>query len=93
MTKSDIVDAVAHAASIPKTKAVATTDMVFEIIRDRLEHGEEIKISGFGGFRIRKKAARPGRNPKTGEDAEIGARTVVAFKASGLLQERLNHKK
>ena len=60
-------------------------DQVFEIMKEALERGEKVRISGFGNFTVREKRARRGRNPKTGERMEISARRVVSFKPSGTL--------
>ena len=61
-------------------------DTFFEEIRDALANGDAVKLSGFGNFQVRKKPARPGRNPKTGETIPIAARRVVTFHASQKLK-------
>jgi integration host factor subunit alpha len=58
----------------------------FDEIRDALERGESVKLSGFGNFQLRDKPQRPGRNPKTGEEIPISARRVVTFHASQKLK-------
>jgi integration host factor subunit alpha len=65
-------------------------EMVFEIMRESLEKGEKIKISGFGNFAVKEKRARRGRNPKTGEALQISARRIVTFKPSLILRKALN---
>ena len=65
-------------------------DPVFEIIKETLDGGEKIKISGFGNFNIRAKRPRKGRNPKTGEEMVISGRKVVTFKSAPMLGKALN---
>jgi integration host factor subunit alpha len=65
-------------------------EQIFEIIRVALENGKKVKISGFGNFNIRSKKVRRGRNPQTGEEMQISARSVLTFKASPLLKKALN---
>ncbi|ABK43819.1 integration host factor, alpha subunit [Magnetococcus marinus MC-1] len=90
MTKADIVQTVYHRLGLSKKESADVVESVFELIRSQLESGEPVKISGFGGFSIRDKKPRQGRNPKTGEDVEISARRVVTFKASQILLDRVN---
>ena len=61
----------------------------FEEIREALENGEQVKLSGFGNFDLRDKNQRPGRNPKTGEDIPISARRVVTFRPGQKLKARV----
>jgi integration host factor subunit alpha len=63
-------------------------DHIFETISEALEKGEDVKISGFGNFKVRQKHARKGRNPKTGEQIEISGRRVVKFRASNKLRKK-----
>ena len=65
-------------------------DTIIETIAERLEAGEDVRISSFGSFTLRDKGLRVGRNPKTGEPAPIPPRRVVAFRASGVLKQRIN---
>lgn len=92
MTKADIVEAVYRQIGLPKKEAATIVDTVFEVIRERLENGESVKISRFGNFNVRSKVPRRGRNPKTGEEIEITARKVLTFKPSQLLRERVDNK-
>ena len=62
-------------------------DSLFDNIKNKLENGEEVKLSGFGNFQLKDKSPRPGRNPRTGEDVEISARKVVTFKSGQKLKE------
>ena len=62
---------------------------MFEVIKNSLEKGEQVKLSGFGNFELKDKAPRPGRNPKTGEDVSISARRVVTLRTGQKLKERV----
>ena len=72
-----------------KREAKELVDNVFETIKKTLINGEEVKVSGFGNFQLKDKPARPGRNPRTGEDVEITARRVVTFKSGQKLKEKV----
>ena len=72
------------------TKAERYVDTVFEAMKAALEKGEKVKISGFGNFLVRKKGARPGRNPRTGQDILITPRKVLVFRPSQILKAALN---
>ena len=87
MTKPDIINQVAKELEITSRKAKPLVEAVFETLKETLENGEWMKISGFGKFVIRDKPARVGRNPKTGQEAEITSRKVVSFKPSRLLRD------
>jgi len=90
-TKSDIVGALYFNLPLVKGELPKLiTDSVFELIREALERGEEVKLPSFGKFSVRSKTARNGRNPKTGEIAEVAARKVVTFKPSDILKKRVN---
>jgi integration host factor subunit alpha len=80
LTKADIVSKVARELEVQLHVARELVDTFFEDIKDSLQKGNSVKISGFGNFETRDKAARPGRNPKTGEIVPIEARRVVTFK-------------
>jgi len=71
-------------------EAADVVESVFEVMKSTLEAGEDIMISGFGKFEVRKKSARRGRNPQTGNELRLDARRVVTFKPSGKLREKLN---
>jgi integration host factor subunit alpha len=92
MTKVEIVEVVHRSSDLSKDEAGEVTELVFEMIRQGLERGENVKLPGFGNFLVRKKVARVGRNPKTGEEMEISARKVVSFKPSQILRERVQKK-
>jgi len=90
MTKADIVESVYEMVGFSKKEAAQMVDTVFEVIKESLEDGEKIKISGFGNFIIKEKRARKGRNPQTGEEIEISSRKVLTFKPSQTLKKLLN---
>lgn len=91
LTKADIVDELLNdlELGLERHEARHLVDDLFEVIRAELAKGEKVKISGFGNFDVRKKNARPGRNPRTGEEVEISPRCVVTFKAGQLLKQFL----
>lgn len=91
MTKADIIENVYEKVGFSKKESAEIVEMVFETIKETLERGEKIKISGFGNFVIRSKKPRVGRNPQTGEEIEISARKVLTFKPSQVLKNALNH--
>ncbi len=88
MNKKGLVEAVMKAAEI-ETKAAAerAVEALFDTIVKTLSHGEEVAVTGFGTFRAAKRAAREGRNPKTGEKIQIKASTKPKFRAGKLLKE------
>ncbi|ABK42621.1 integration host factor, alpha subunit [Magnetococcus marinus MC-1] len=93
MTKADIVQTVYQRLGLSKKESADIVESVFELIRNQLENGDPVKISGFGNFTMREKNPRQGRNPKTGEEVEISARRVVTFKASQILLNKVNNGK
>ena len=88
LTKADIAEHLFTQLGLSKRDAKDMVEAFFEEIRQSLEQGEQVKISGFGNFELRTKSERPGRNPKTGEDIPISARRVVTFRP-GLFVSRL----
>ncbi|WP_301098948.1 integration host factor subunit alpha [Otariodibacter sp.] len=93
LTKIEITENLVEKCGLDKRMAKEFVEQFFEEIRVALEHGEEVKLSGFGNFSVRDKRARPGRNPKTGEDVSISARRVVVFKPGQKFRERVEHLK
>ena len=89
LTKSDIVEDLNNQIGLNKREAKELVDSVFETIKETLINGEEVKVSGFANFQLKDKPARPGRNPRTGEDVEITARRVVTFKSGQKLKEKV----
>lgn len=81
MTKTELIEAVASAASLTKTQAQAAVNATFETIIPTVAEGNSVIIPGFGTFEKRHREARMGRNPRTGEAQEIEATDVPAFKA------------
>ena len=92
LTKSVIVENIYSQCGLSKNTAPRAIESLLEIIKSTLESGESVMISGFGKFEVKEKNARRGRNPKTGDDLTLGARTVVTFKCSGVLREKMNGK-
>jgi integration host factor subunit alpha len=91
MTKADIIEAVYEkVGGFSKKEAAEIVESVFNTIKETLEKGEKIKISGFGNFVLRDKRQRQGRNPQTGDPITITERRVLSFKASQLLKMALN---
>ncbi|MFP6683407.1 MAG: integration host factor subunit alpha [Polyangiaceae bacterium] len=90
-TKFELVQAVySKLGGFSKKEAADLVDLVFELMKETLGRGEQIKISGFGNFVLRDKRARQGRNPQSGEPITITARRVLTFKPSQLLKQALN---
>jgi integration host factor subunit alpha len=90
MTKADIVSSVYEKVGFSKKEAVRVVETIFDILKEALERGEKVKISGFGNFTVRRKRARRGRNPQTGDDIEISSRKILTFKPSQVLKNELN---
>ena len=89
LTKAELADMLFEQVGLNKREAKDMVECFFEEIRLALERGDCVKLSGFGNFQLREKPQRPGRNPKTGEEAPISARRVVSFKPSPLLRQRV----
>ena len=87
LTKAQLADLLFEHIGLSKRESKEMVDAFFELLAERLVAGEDVKLSGFGNFQVRTKAARPGRNPRTGEAIPIEARRVVTFHASGKLKE------
>ena len=82
MTKADLVDIIFGKVGLSKIESQNIIEMIFETIKQTLVEGESVKVSGFGTFNVKKKNARRGRNPKTGDELQITPRRVVTFRAS-----------
>jgi len=87
MNKTELVDAVATQAELTKKDATNAVDALLEIISNTLAKEEKIQLIGFGTFEVRERAARTGRNPQTGEEIQISASKVPAFKPGKELKE------
>ncbi|OYX63322.1 MAG: integration host factor [Sphingomonadales bacterium 32-64-17] len=90
MTGSDIVEALSASQGITKADAKKYLDAVLGLIADAAAKGEEVSLNGFGKFRVRKSAAREGRNPQTGETMVIRASKRVGFTAAKALKDKVN---
>ena len=80
MNKTELIDAVATSADLPKAAAGRALDAMIECISKALKEGDQVSLVGFGIFSVKERAARTGRNPKTGESIEIKAAKTPAFK-------------
>ena len=90
LTKARIVEAVVETNGYSQKKAFETVEIMLELIKRSLETGEDVLISSFGKFCIKKKRERRGRNPSTGETMMMRPRKVVTFRSSGKLREKIN---
>jgi len=90
MNKAELVEAVAEKAELSKRDAEAAVDAVFEVIEAAVVKGEEVKLSGFGIFSKKARAAREGTNPSNQKKIKIPASNTVAFKVSKAFKEKLN---
>jgi integration host factor subunit alpha len=88
--KDSLIQTLRDQSGFSKYQSTAVVDRVFELIKNALESGEAVLISGFGKFIFREKAARRGRNPATGEDINLDARKVITFKCSPVMRDRIN---
>ncbi|CEP35996.1 HU family DNA-binding protein [Halomonas sp. FeN2] len=90
MNKSELIEAIAASADIPKAAATRALDAMVESVTDSLKKGESVSLVGFGTFAIKERAARTGRNPQTGEPIQISAAKVPSFKAGKALKDAVN---
>ncbi len=90
MNKTELVNAIAEKAEITKADAGRALDATIEAIQETLAKGEQVSLVGFGTFSVRERAARQGRNPRTGESIDIPASKNAAFKAGKALKDSLN---
>ncbi len=89
LTKADMAEKLFEELGLNKREAKELVETFFEEIRNALQKGEQVKLSGFGNFILREKNQRPGRNPKTGEEIPITARRVVTFRPGQKLKARV----
>ncbi|MEC1958967.1 non-specific DNA-binding protein Hbs [Bacillus subtilis] len=87
MNKTELINAVAETSELSKKDATKAVDSVFDTILDALKNGDKIQLIGFGNFEVRERSARKGRNPQTGEEIEIPASKVPAFKPGKALKD------
>ena len=90
MNKSDLVDAIADSAGLSKADAGRAVDSFVSTITGALQSGQAVSLVGFGTFSVRDRAARTGRNPRTGETIQIAASKNPAFKAGNGLKDAVN---
>ena len=90
MNKSELIAAVAKQADLTKKDAEAAVNAVTDVITDALKAGDKVQLVGFGTFETRARAARTGKNPRTGEEITIAASKVPAFKAGKALKDTVN---
>ena len=90
MTKAEITERIFNKVGFSKKESADIVELVFDTMKETLEKGEKIKISGFGNFVVRDKRPRIGRNPQTGQEIEISARRVITFRPSQVLKSALN---
>ncbi|MCU7798055.1 MAG: integration host factor subunit alpha [Candidatus Thiodiazotropha sp.] len=89
LTKADMAAKLFEELGLNKREAKEMVEMFFEEVRQSLEQGRQVKLSGFGNFDLREKKQRPGRNPKTGKEIPISARRVVTFRPGQKLKARV----
>jgi len=90
VNKSELIDAIAASADLPKTVAGRALDAVVESITNALKDGDSVSLVGFGTFAVKERAARTGRNPQTREPIEIAAARVPSFKPGKTLKDAVN---
>ena len=92
-TKATLADSVFTNTDLQKNESIVIIDSLLEIIKSTLESGEDILITGFGKFTVKKKKTRTGRNPQTEKPLQLDARKVILFRCSAVLREKINKKK
>ena len=92
LTKEKVTDGVYNQVGLSKGQSKRIVESLLEIIKQTLERGEDLLVSGFGKLVVKNKAGRRGRNPQTKEDLQLKARKVVVFRTSGVLKRKINHK-
>jgi integration host factor subunit alpha len=90
MTKADIVEKIHENIGFSKKESADIVEGIFRIMKETLESGDNVKITGFGNFQVKQKNSRKGRNPQTGETITIESRSVLTFKPSTLLKQAIN---
>ncbi len=90
MKKVELVETVAERAGLTKADATRALDATLEAITEALVKGDKVPLVGFGTFSVSRRAAREGRNPRTGETVQIAARNAVSFKAGSALKDAVN---
>ena len=90
MNKTQLIDFIAEKADLSKAQAKAALEATLDGVTGALKEGDQVQLIGFGTFKVNERAARTGRNPRTGEEIHIAAAKVPAFKASKTLKEAVN---
>lgn len=90
MNKSELIDAIAASADIPKAQATRALDAVIDSVTNALKQNDQVVLVGFGTFSVKERAARSGRNPQTGQPIEIPAAKIPAFKPGKALKDACN---
>lgn len=90
LTKAQIIEEISSKDGFTKKKSIEIVETLLDIIKSTLESGDDVLISGFGKFCVKKKKERRGRNPATGDDMMLSARNVVTFKCSSKLRDMIN---
>jgi len=90
VTKKTLVDKIYNQVGLTKVQSKQVVEQLIDIIKETLENGEDLLISGFGKFIVRDKSERRGRNPHTAQDLQLRARRVVVFKTSSVLRDKMN---
>lgn len=90
LTKENIINNIYNQVGLSKSQSRIVVERLLEIMKQSMENGEDILISGFGKFVVKDKSARRGRNPQTTEDLQLRARRVIVFKTSGVLRDKIN---
>ena len=86
LTRADLAEAVHQEVGLTRQDCAGLVERTLDLVAEALEHGQIVKLSGFGVFQVRAKRARMGRNPKTGEPASIDPRRVISFRASQVMK-------
>jgi len=90
MNKGDLIDAVSNETGLSKADASRAVESVFSVITDALRNGKQVSLVGFGAFTVKARAARTGRNPRTGDTMQIAASRVPGFRAGKALKDAVN---
>jgi len=90
LNKSELIEAIAEIADIPKASAGRALDATLDTVSKTLTDGEQVVLVGFGTFSVKERAARVGRNPRTGDPIDIPAARIPGFKAGKALKEAVN---
>ena len=89
-SKTDIANRISEEIGLPKNRSLEAVNLVFKTIAEYMADGEKVQLIGFGGFEVRERSARKGRNPQTGKEIKIKASKAPAFKAGKALKELVN---